>query len=75
MRNTFMKKENRDARYRELKAEGRKVRKSSIRNQSLHPMYVQDWPHELSDADRGFGNTMYRTHFAVLYIITEEGGW
>jgi hypothetical protein len=71
----WMKKENRDAEYKKLKAQGLKVRKTSIRNQLLHPQYVNDWPHPLSDADKGFGNTIYKTHFAVLYGIENILGW
>jgi hypothetical protein len=32
-------------------------------------MYVEDWPYELSQAEKGFGNTLYRTHFAKLYNV------
>lgn len=66
----FMKKENRDRVAREiLQRTGIKHRKSSIKNQLLHPQYVEDWPHTLSDDDYGFGNTIYKTHFSMLYIL------
>ena len=65
-----MKKENRDRRYRELKAEGvPNLRRYSIRNQLLHPMYVEDWPGCLSEHDKACGNTIYKTQFAALYIV------
>ncbi len=74
---TYMKKEARDRRILELKAQGYKVRKTSIRNQLLHPMYINDYPHKLSDEDRGFGNTLYKTFFSVLYSyeIIEDLRW
>ncbi len=76
MRHTFMNKANRDRRYRELKAQGvPNLRRYSFRNQLLHPMYVEDWPHEISRADRGFGNTIYKTHFAALYIVMGGERW
>jgi len=75
LRETYMRKENRDARYRELKAQGKKVKKTSIRNQLLHPQYVKDWPNELSAEDKGFGNTIYKTPFSVLYMVSEDNPW
>ena len=70
----YMKKENRDAKYRELKSQGVRVRRYTSRNQLLHPMYVQDWSYELSASDRGFGNGIYKTHFPVLYHLIEIAG-
>lgn len=69
-----MSKANRDAAFKHLgKSSG--WRKTSIRNQLLHPMYVEDFEQVtgigLIAADRGFGNTIYKTHFAVLYKIEE----
>jgi hypothetical protein len=66
----FQSKENRDARFKEMKAAGQRVRKSSITNQLLHPQYVEDFtgPEKL---DTGFGNTVYKTHFGVIYKIVE----
>lgn len=66
----FADKTNRDARARELKADGVKVTKSSIRNQLIHPMYVEDRKAGLTAEDCGFGNTIYKTHFAVLYELS-----
>jgi hypothetical protein len=53
-----------------MKAAGQRVRKSSITNQLLHPQYVEDFtgPEKL---DTGFGNTVYKTHFGVIYKIVE----
>lgn len=68
----FAVRENRDKRARELKQQGCVVKKSSIRNQLLHPMYVEDLKHNIRKEDRGFGNTIYKTHFAVLYQIRAE---
>lgn len=70
MRETYMKKENRDRRAKELKEQGFQVVRSSIRNQLLHPMYVSDYPRTLSDSEKGFGNTIYKTHFSVLYDVS-----
>ena len=73
---TFQSKENRKLVAARLKALGYKVRYSSMRNQQLHPQYVDDWENDL---DTGFGNVQYRTFFSVLYMLhiyTEETiGW
>jgi hypothetical protein len=65
----YSKKELRDIRAKELKEQGYTVTRSSIRNQQLHPMYVTDLRAGLSQADCGFGNTIYKTFFAVLYNV------
>lgn len=70
----YMKRENRDQRARELKADGYSVKRRSERNQQLHPMYVEDWPGDLSDADKGFGNTVYKTMFGNLYVVEWSRG-
>lgn len=68
---TFQSKARRDARFNELTARGFKVRRSSMRNQQLHPQYVTDYdgPEKLQT---GFGNGAYRTFFPVLYLLTQE---
>ena len=66
---TYQNRNLRDARAKELKALGFAVRKSSIRNQLLHPMYVTDAGFH---GDRCFGNCDYKTSFAVLYILTAD---
>lgn len=65
---TFQFRGNRDARARELAAQyGRKnVHVSSMRNQNLHPMYVDDYDGLL---DTGFGNSQYRTFWSRLYMV------
>lgn len=59
----FSKKENRDRAWRQQGG-----RRSSTRNQQIHPMYVQD----VGSDDTGIGNTVYKTFFAVLYILELE---
>ncbi len=63
----FMTKENRDKQAQAWKAQGYAVRKYSVRNQNLHPMYVEDYPYPLSAEDKGFGNTLYQTIFDRLF--------
>jgi hypothetical protein len=71
---TFEKKENRDKVYRKLKELGYRVSRGSIRNQLLHPEYVAEYRNMLTEAEKGFGNTLYRTHFAALYDVYFEAG-
>ena len=72
----FMDKKNRDALYRKLKREGREVRRTSTRNQLIHAQYISDYEKVtgvvLTEADKGFGNTIYKTHFKTLYKVIEE---
>jgi hypothetical protein len=68
LREKYADKAARDARFRDLKASGYNVRRGSIRNVQLHPMYVQDVP----SGDTGFGNTDYMRFWSVLYTV-EEG--
>jgi hypothetical protein len=72
-RRTFMSRANRDAAWRQG---GKRGTRSSIRNQQLHPQYVEDYAKEtgetLTAADCGFGNTIYKTSFGVLYILGED---
>ena len=70
----YIKKEARDNKVKELKTQGYKVKRTSIRNQLMHPEYITDYPYKISDSDRGFGNELYKTYFSVLYsyeIINE----
>jgi len=66
----FMKKENRDEAWRDGLGVGKR---GSIRGQLLHPMYVEDYEvetgHVLTQAEKGFGNSIYQTYFAVLYTL------
>ncbi len=66
MRNLWSSKEARDA---EWIARGRQGRRYSVRNQQLHPMYVEDLKDTPEGRDRGFGNTAYQTFHKVLYGI------
>ena len=66
---TFMNLKNRNIRAKELELLGYKVRKYTHKNQLLHPMYVDDYPHPVADEDRGLGNAIYKTHFSTLYCI------
>lgn len=62
---TFASRENRDKAW----SEGGKVgRRSTMRNQNLHPMYVEDAP----NGDTGFGNTDYMTFWSVLYMLDTD---
>ena len=65
----FAELKNRNARAKELKAQGFSVKLSSSRNQLLHPMYLEDRKAGLSKADCGCGNTIYKTHFSVIYKV------
>ena len=71
MNTTFQSKANRDAEYRRLKALGMSVTRYTSRNSLLHPMYVADFKGPEKD-DTGFGNTVYKTHFSVLYHVAVE---
>lgn len=70
-RRLFMNRTNRDAAW---KAGGKKGVRSSNRNQQLHPMHLEDYEREtgvvLTDADKGFGNGIYRTFFSAVYSLT-----
>ena len=68
MKLTYQNRATRDSKARELKAAGYKVRRSSVRNQLLHPQYVDDYKGPEKN-DTGLGNTVYKTHFSVLYIV------
>ena len=70
----FADKGNRDAKYASLRKSANvlEVRRNSIRNQQIHPMYVEDRKDGLSAADCGFGNTIYKTYFPVLYSVEWE---
>lgn len=65
----YMNKENRDKRFKELKAQGHAVIKRSSSNQLMHPQYIMDYPNKDIQADNGIGNGYYKTHFAKIYKI------
>ena len=72
-REVYMLKAHRNARARALKAAGFEVRKLRSSNQLLHPMFVEDYEIvtgvKLTAADKGLGNTIYKTPFKVLYSV------
>jgi hypothetical protein len=69
----YQNKTNRDNRAKELVKLGLIVKRYSVRNQALHPMYVKDYGLELTKEDIGFGNDIYDTMFSNLYgVKTEE---
>jgi len=65
----YCKKENRDRRARELRAQGYRVRRYSLRNQLIHPEYIRDYE---GYYETGFGNSYYRTPFSVVYCLEAE---
>ena len=74
MSENYMYQENRNKKVKELRNKGYVVRKTSIRNQLLHPAYVKDYPNQSEKNDNGFGNTLYKTYFKSLYsyVIIEK---
>lgn len=71
MRSLYMSKANRDAAFKAAGGVKAGLKKTSIRNQQLHPQYVADYEQVtgivLTAADKGFGNGIYDTGFGVLY--------
>lgn len=65
----FSSKEQRDARYNELKGMGETLRKRSHGNTILDPLYVEDSGHTV---DLGLGNEKY--HYKKLYSIEKPVG-
>jgi hypothetical protein len=68
-----MNKKNRDAEFKRLGGTAAGYKKTSMRNQLLHPMHLEDYEketgHVLSESDKGFGNGIYRTYFKAVYSI------
>ena len=62
----FCNKANRDTVFKLAKAEGLNIKKSSIKNQQLHPEYLEDYK---GTYNTGFGNTDYQMFWANLYNI------
>jgi hypothetical protein len=62
----FQTKANRDARAKELKAQGYTAIRRSSGPCELHPEYIKDW---VKFVDKGFGNTQYKTYFANTYTV------
>lgn len=57
----FMDKSKRDAIFKLCGG-----KKSTSRNQQMHPEYIEDFEGEI---EIGFGNSQYRTYFKVLYNL------
>ncbi len=72
-RRLFMSKARRDAEFKRLGGTKAGYKKTSHTNQLLHPMYVEDYAQEtgivLSEAEKGFGNSIYQTYFKCVYIL------
>lgn len=68
IREHYQDKTRRDARYKELKAQGRNVIRSMSYGSCLHPQYVQDYV-GVEKNDTGIGNTIYKTYFPKLYTV------
>lgn len=68
---TYQSLFNRNKRMQELVSQYGKsrVRVYTLSGQNMHPMYIKDYDQPLSDSDKGFGNTLYRTYFAKIYIV------
>jgi len=62
----YWNKENRDKAIEILKLNGYICRKKTIRNQKLHPEYVEDFSGQI---EVGFGNTDYHTSWSILYTL------
>jgi hypothetical protein len=66
---SYQNKANRDKRAKQLEKAGYEVKLSVNSNQLMHPMYINDYGRKLSSSERGFGNTIYQTHFAKVYSL------
>jgi hypothetical protein len=66
---SYQNKTNRDKRAKQLKRAGYEVTVKCYSNQLMHPMYINDYGRKLSSAERGFGNTIYQTHFVKVYSL------
>ena len=62
----YQNKANRDRAFKMVKAAGLNARRSTTRNQQLHPEHIEDY---VGKIETGFGNTMYETVFPVLYVL------
>ena len=68
IRELYQDKAKRDARAKELKAQGLNVVRSTTGPQQIHPQYVEDYV-GAAKLDTGFGNTVYKTGFSNLYKV------
>ena len=62
----FISKEKRNELAAKCKKEGYIVKKSNVRNQQLHPEYIEDYEGQI---EIGFGNSDYRRYWQVLYKL------
>jgi hypothetical protein len=71
IRELYQDKNKRDERYKELKAQDKRVVRCSTGAQQIHPQYIEDFfgPEK---HDTGFGNTVYKTYFKNLYVVKED---
>lgn len=68
MAGLYISKQKRDEIVKELNTKRiTKLRKTSIRNQLLHPQYVVDFPNQEIKTDNNCGNPHYKTYFKCLY--------
>ncbi len=73
MEKRFMDKANRDAEFNRLGGSKAGYRKTSRRNQIMHPEYISDYTQVTGKSfETGFGNTDYRTFFSVVYSIEKD---
>ena len=63
----FMDKTKRDAIFKLCGG-----KKSTSRNQKIHPEYIEDFEGEI---ETGFGNSQYQTYFKILYNLQEVKQW
>jgi hypothetical protein len=63
---TYQNKANRDAKAKELKAQGLRVKRGSFGPARLHPQYIKDFQ---GHYETGFGNTDYLSMFGRLYTV------
>jgi len=68
IRETYLNRAARDARAKELKAQGLQVKRRATGPCQLHPMYVKDFEGQEKN-ETGFGNTVYKTYFGNLYQV------
>jgi len=64
----YLNLKTRNARAKELKLQGYSVKVSTSSNQLIHPQHIVDWVGPEKN-DTGFGNTVYKTHVAKLYVV------
>ena len=66
----YISKDKRDARYHELRKQGKNVIRSTMAPCQLHPQYVKDFVGPEKD-DTFVENMVYKMYFPRLYILEE----